>query len=87
MLRELIDKLRMQDARGLITRMGYASGSRDADIAKKLRPNQSLQDTFFAWPQLRAIQGSAVDLPALLWAAPRCLRKLNVKHQAIATVV
>jgi DNA-binding NtrC family response regulator len=66
MLRELIDKLRMQDACGLITRMGYASGSRDADIAKKLRPNQSLQDTFLAWPQLRAIQGSAAIQPVFV---------------------
>ena len=33
--KELIDTLGMDRARGLLTRMGYASGARDAELARK----------------------------------------------------
>ena len=34
--RELIETMGMARARGILTRMGYQSGSRDAELAKKL---------------------------------------------------
>lgn len=55
--RELIDKLGVEDARGFLARMGYASGCRDAALARKLRPHCSVKDAMLVGPQLRAIQG------------------------------
>src|SRR5205085_7843210 len=36
--RELIESLGIDRARGLLTRMGYNSGARDAELARKVRP-------------------------------------------------
>jgi DNA-binding NtrC family response regulator len=55
--RELIDSLGTSEARGVLTRMGYASGSRDADIARKLNPHQPRVDAFLTGPKLRLLQG------------------------------
>ncbi len=54
---ELIKKLGSTEARGFLARMGYASGCRDATLARKLRPQRSLKDALMVGPQLRAIQG------------------------------
>jgi len=56
--RELIDKFGVEEARGLLTRMGYASGSRDAALARKLRPHRGIEDAFMVGPHLRALQGA-----------------------------
>lgn len=55
--RELIEKLGVADAKGFLARMGYASGCRDAALARKLRPHRSLKDALLVGPQLRALQG------------------------------
>lgn len=55
--RELIDSLGMEQARGLLTRMGYASGARDAELARKVRPNGSMMDAFVVGPQLHMLEG------------------------------
>jgi len=54
---EMIDKLGLDEARGFFTRMGYASGSRDANIARKLRPHHTTRDAYAVGPQLRKLQG------------------------------
>ncbi|GAB4350536.1 MAG: sigma-54-dependent Fis family transcriptional regulator [Gammaproteobacteria bacterium] len=54
---ELIRKLGVDEARGFLARMGYASGCRDATLARKLRPQHSLKEALMVGPQLRAIQG------------------------------
>jgi len=54
---ELMKKLGAKEARGFLSRMGYASGRRDAALARKLRPHRSLRDALMVGPQLRAIQG------------------------------
>ena len=54
---ELLRKLGTAEARGFLARMGYASGCRDATLARKLRPQRSLKDALMVGPQLRAIQG------------------------------
>ncbi len=64
--RELIECLGMDEARGLLSRMGYNSGSRDAVLARKLRPHHSTRDAFLVGPQLRAIQGTAALEPVHL---------------------
>lgn len=54
---ELIDTVGMSKARGVLTRMGYSAGCRDAELARKLRPQSSLTDSFLVGPQLRALKG------------------------------
>jgi two-component system, NtrC family, response regulator HydG len=36
--KELVDTLGMERARGVLTRMGFASGGRDAELIRKLYP-------------------------------------------------
>ncbi len=55
--RELIESLGLDRARGLLTRMGYFAGSRDAEMARRVRPQQSLEDMFSVGPQLHALEG------------------------------
>jgi len=52
---ELVTSLGVPAARGLLTRMGYTSGCKDAQLAKRLRGN-SVQ-AFLAGPQLHALEG------------------------------
>ena len=55
--RELIDAMGLDAARGVITRMGYSAGARDAALALTLRRGRSLSDAFSAGPQLHALEG------------------------------
>jgi two-component system, NtrC family, response regulator HydG len=55
--RELIDSLGIDAARGLLTRVGYASGSADAALARKVRGQENLLDAFSVGPQLHALEG------------------------------
>ena len=55
--RELIESLGLDQARGLLTRMGYFAGARDAAMARKVRPHLSLQDMFAVGPQLHGLEG------------------------------
>lgn len=55
--RELIETLGLHRARGLLTRMGYNSGARDAALARRIRPTASLHDMFATGPQLHALEG------------------------------
>lgn len=55
--RELLDTLGLDGARGVLTRMGYAAGARDATLAVQLRGLQNLQEAFAAGPQLHALEG------------------------------
>lgn len=67
MRRELIEGLGIERARGLLTRMGYNSGCRDADLARRLRPNADPRDMFAVGPQLHALEGIVrVDPPVTL---------------------
>jgi DNA-binding NtrC family response regulator len=55
--RELIDTLGMGRAQGLFTRMGYASGVRDAELARVRAQDVSDQDAFMTGPQLHTLEG------------------------------
>jgi len=55
--RELIESLGLELARGLLTRIGYLSGSRDAELAKKIRKTADICEIFAIGPQLHALQG------------------------------
>jgi DNA-binding NtrC family response regulator/predicted hydrocarbon binding protein len=54
---ELIESLGKETARGLITRIGYQAGARDAEMAKRLRSTASVMDHFLAGPQLVSLEG------------------------------
>jgi len=54
---QLIDKAGLEVARGLLTRMGYTMGAKDAEIARKLGSRNSLLDMFLVGPQLHTLRG------------------------------
>ena len=56
---ELIETLGIDKARGLITRVGYNSGSHDADLARKLRGSARPADAVFVGAQLHMLEGVA----------------------------
>ena len=53
MRQELIESLSQETARGIITRIGYQAGARDAEMAKKLRAASGVYDHFLAGPAAR----------------------------------
>ena len=63
---DLVISVGAEHARRILTRMGYANGVCDAELAKKLRPNQSLEDTFLVGPQLHMLEGGARVTPLAL---------------------
>ncbi|TYC51438.1 sigma-54-dependent Fis family transcriptional regulator [Zoogloea oleivorans] len=55
--RELIETLGSDKARGLLSRMGYQSGARDADMVRREHRNRNDFDAFAVGPQLHALEG------------------------------
>jgi DNA-binding NtrC family response regulator/predicted hydrocarbon binding protein len=66
MRRELIESLGIDAARGLLTRMGYNSGARDAEIARRVRPDASIKEMFAVGPQLHMLEGMTAVEPVRL---------------------
>ncbi|NTV11725.1 MAG: sigma 54-interacting transcriptional regulator, partial [Zoogloea sp.] len=64
--KELIDSVGQDQARRILTRMGYASGVRDAELVKKVRQGASLTESFFIGPQLHMLEGSVNVKPVKL---------------------
>ncbi|HEY0878461.1 MAG TPA: sigma 54-interacting transcriptional regulator [Zeimonas sp.] len=64
--KELIDTLGMPRARGLLMRMGYASGARDAEIARTRSQSASDLDAFMTGPQLHTLEGIVHVVPLRL---------------------
>ena len=64
--KELVDSVGKEQTRRILTRMGYASGVRDAELAKRIRAHQSLQDAFFTGPQLHMLEGIVRVTPVSL---------------------
>ena len=60
---DLIVSVGPQHARRLLTRMGYASGMRDAEFAKKARSGLTPQQMFLVGPQLHMLEGAARVTP------------------------
>lgn len=63
---ELIDSLGLEAARGLLTRMGYNSGARDAELARKVRPDATVTEMFSVGPQLHMLEGITAVEPVRL---------------------
>lgn len=55
--RELIDSLGIDRARGLLTRSGYVSGSRDAQLVRQRWPDADAPTIFLAGTRLHALEG------------------------------
>ncbi|MBE0549587.1 MAG: sigma 54-interacting transcriptional regulator [Rubrivivax sp.] len=64
--KELIDSLGMDRARGLLTRMGYASGLRDAELARTRAEDCSDLEAFMTGPQLHTLEGIVRVTPVRL---------------------
>lgn len=61
--KELISSVGLEHARRTLTRMGYASGVRDAELARKIRGNENPIDAFVVGPQLHMLEGSVFVTP------------------------
>lgn len=61
--RELVSILGIERAKGFFLRLGYQSGLRDAELARKLRPQCSELDIFLAGPQLHSLKGMVKAIP------------------------
>ncbi len=59
---QTIRKLGIEEARGVLTRMGYSAGTKDAVIARKVRTRSTL-DSFLAGPQLHSLHGMLFAQP------------------------
>jgi len=55
--RELIERLGIERARGLLTRSGYSSGVRDAQLVRERWPDADPEAIFFAGTQLHSLEG------------------------------
>jgi DNA-binding NtrC family response regulator len=64
--KELIDSLGMERARGLLTRMGYASGLRDAELARTRAEDCSDIEAFMTGPKLHTLEGIVHVTPVRL---------------------
>jgi DNA-binding NtrC family response regulator len=64
--KDLIDTLGMDRARTLLTRMGYASGLRDAELARTRAENCSDIEAFMTGPQLHTLEGIVHVTPVKL---------------------
>ena len=64
--RELVETLGMDTARGLLTRMGYQAGANDAQMARRVRPKESVKDMFVVGPQMHCLEGIGLSEPVRL---------------------
>ena len=60
---QAIKKLGLEEARAVLTRMGYSAGIKDAVIARKLRTRDSILDAFLVGPQLHSLHGLLLAEP------------------------
>jgi DNA-binding NtrC family response regulator len=61
--RELVHTVGREHARRVLLRAGYASGQKDAVLAKQLRPNATIFDAFAIGPQLHMLEGAVQVTP------------------------
>lgn len=68
--KELICSIGQEQARRILTRMGFASGMRDAELARRTRSLDRLADAFVVGPQLHMLEGCARVEPVRLEIDP-----------------
>ena len=57
--RDLLGSVGPEHTRRLLTRMGYACGLRDAEFARRRRPDMAPEEVFQVGPQLHMLEGAA----------------------------
>lgn len=80
---ELIALMGHHQARGLLTRLGYAAGCRDAQLALKLHSTQSWRELLLTGGRLHALQGSVAVVPLVVELDPEmqhCYLEFLWKH-------
>ena len=61
--RELMQTIGSEQTRRVLKRAGYASGTRDAALARQVRPTASAYDQFTVGPQLHMLEGAVQVTP------------------------
>ncbi len=61
--KEMIESLGIDRAKGLLIRMGYIAGQRDADTARRLRPDAPMFEMFSVGPQSHMMTGQVKVVP------------------------
>jgi len=61
--REIVNAVGYERARAIFTRQGYEAGAMDAEVAGKVRSNDSVYDAFSVGPQLHALEGAVLVEP------------------------
>lgn len=64
--RELLESLGMEKARGLLTRVGYSSGARDAQLMRERWPDAEASAIFLAGARMHALEGAVKVEPVHL---------------------
>lgn len=64
--RELVNSLGIERAKGFFLRLGYQSGLKDAEMARKLRPDSPESEMFLVGPQLHSLKGMVNPKPIRL---------------------
>ena len=64
--KELIHSVGEDQARRVLTRMGFGAGMRDAELARKVRGSRDMLDAFCVGPQLHMLEGSVQVEPIRL---------------------
>ena len=54
---ELIASMGQEQARSLLTRVGYAAGARDADLVRRMWPDSDPANAFHAGPRMHKLEG------------------------------
>ncbi len=68
MRRELVETLGPRKSREILFRMGHVAGTREAQIARKVREDQPQIDAFMVGPQLHALRGEVLVEPVVIEA-------------------
>ncbi|RJG02494.1 sigma-54-dependent Fis family transcriptional regulator [Noviherbaspirillum sedimenti] len=55
--KELFDSLGVERARGLLVRMGFESGKKDAELAKRIVGDNALEDVFLLGAEMHMLEG------------------------------
>ena len=63
MREEMINSVGREFTRRVFTRTGFASGKRDAELARKIRGDLSIEDAFATGPQMHALEGGVQVIP------------------------
>ncbi|MFC7518919.1 sigma 54-interacting transcriptional regulator [Herbaspirillum sp. GCM10030257] len=60
---EMMNSVGQEFTRRMFTRMGFASGKRDAELARKIRGNLSIYEQFATGPQMHMLEGGVQVIP------------------------